>query len=530
MNLKQAEESKNNLVYETMVGDVLNRRLIYGNWAVDKEKGLYHRNKDIVACPVPILPSAIYRNTATGTEKVELQLYKFGEWRKIVTDRETISNRSKIISLSNLGVEVNSGNAGHLMNALSEIISQSLSRLPLRRSCSSLGWSGDEFIPYSGNMVFDGEEQFKSMFDSVTQKGGLEDWRRFMAPLRENRVLRIMLAASFASPLVSVVGENPFILHLWGGTSLGKTVALMCAMSVWGDPAVGHLTRTLNMTNFSMLSTAAFLNSLPFAADELQTIKKSFGNYDNLIMQLTEGTDRARMKYDRLNYAGSWRNAFLFTGEEPCIKPGSGGGAKNRVIEIECREKIIENGNATANFVRSCYGTAGKEFIEKLDRRMVKSYYDGIFNDIVSGTSTTEKQAGAAALILTADWLSTQQFWPEDESVLRIDDLEPYLFTEEEVDTAQRAYGYVLDLVSEYGRNFTADAADRWGVIENYKVYFIKSVLERELEKAGFDFNAVKAKWYQHGWLEKANDGGYRLKKRVNGTVANTVVIYLQDK
>ena len=83
------------------------------------------------------------------------------------------------------------------------------------------------------------------------------------------------------------------------------------------------------------------MNSIPVAFDELQIIKDKFESYDSLIMQLTEGIDRSRGKsYGGVETQGTWQNVFFFSGEEPIIKENSGGGVKNRVMEIEANEKL----------------------------------------------------------------------------------------------------------------------------------------------------------------------------------------------
>lgn len=54
-------------------------------------------------------------------------------------------------------------------------------------------------------------------------------------------------------------------MHLWGKSGTGKTVALIIAMSIWGNPAIGHLVKNLNSTNVGLERLSAFLNNLPFA-------------------------------------------------------------------------------------------------------------------------------------------------------------------------------------------------------------------------------------------------------------------------
>ena len=82
---------------------------------------------------------------------------------------------------------------------------------------------------------------------------------------------KIILAASFASVLLEPLGCLPFFVHLWGVDSgTGKTVALMVAASVWGDPAIGNYVKTFDGTVVGLEKTAAFLNELPLCLDELQ--------------------------------------------------------------------------------------------------------------------------------------------------------------------------------------------------------------------------------------------------------------------
>ena len=513
--------------YEERLLEV-NKTLNYGEWTMDKGIGLYHRTKEIHACRIPIVPVALYRNADTGQEKIKLIFFKFNRWHEIMVEREVIANKNKIISLANYGIEVTTENARHLVKALNDIIANSLATIPRFSSKSCLGWHGGQFVPYSDEFAFDGTDNYRDIFNAVSQCGTLEEWCGYMKKLRENRYFRMMLAASFASPLVELLGQNSFILHLWGLTGIGKTVALMAAMSVWGDPEPGRMVRTLNMTQNAMLQTAAFLKNLPFAADELQTIKRNGIDYTQLIMQLTEGVNRSRMKYDQLSPLGSWRSSFIFTAEEPILKQGSGGGAKNRVVQVECRGKIVENGNETANFVRSHYGCAGRKFIESLDRARAKEIYDDVYSSLVGSFDVTDKQAGSAALLIAADWLSSELFWPDDSEVLQIDRIAGFLSSADEVDPAEQAYQLTLDLITEHNRNFTPDAIDCWGLISGNRAYFINSVLTRELEKLGFDLNAVKSEWAKRGYLIKYKEN-YRYPKRISDAILSCTCLELRD-
>ena len=512
--------------------DEVQDNISLGCWTVDdrgvtQDKEIYKAGKVIAtttetASPIPIIPTALLENTDTNTEKLELSFYKHNRWQSLITERSVTANRNSIIKLADRGIEVNSDNSGMLVKYIADVVAWSLYCLPHKAAKSVMGWIDGEFMPYTDKVVFDGDEQFKHLYKSLTDKGELAEWVEFIKPLRANKDLRLCMAASFASPLIELIGENPFVFHLWGGTGAGKTIALMIAMSIWGDPSMGKMTRTMNMTANSMLTTAAFLRNLPFAGDELQTIKSRWTNYDNLIMCITEGIDRGRMSYDKVNEVRAWKCSFIFSGEEPCIKQASGGGAKNRVIEVECKGKLVENGNLTANFVRTHYGCVGKPYIDHIKTLNVAEIYSRTFAEILSSADTTDKQAGSMALILTADSIASQLFWA-DEQPLTIDDVKQYLCSAAEVDVTERAYEYVCGAIAENRSNFCESAKQAWGNIEGSSVYINKTVLSRIMDEAGFDFESVKTKWDEKGYIERNGQGRYSFYKSINGVKTSYV-------
>lgn len=478
-----------------------------------------------VICKKPIIPTAIMDNNDTQTQKVEVAVYDKKRWRMVVLNRERLTNKSKVVQLADYGFPVGSDNAGELARYFNSVLADSDESLPRKTALSVMGWAEDEdgnklFMPFTDEIGFDGSDAYGALFNAISQKGTESEWIEYVAPLRENLELRLTMAASFASPIVELVGENPFVLHLWGGTGSGKTVSVLVAMSIWGNPKMGCLTRTMNMTKNSMLSTAAFLNSIPFAGDELQTIKSRWQNYDDLIMQVTEGIDRGRMSYDKLNETKSWRCAFLFSGEEPCVKFDSGGGAVNRVIQIECKGKMVQSGNKVANFVRSHYGTVAPRFVEILQsgRYDLNVLYESYVNDIMSSCDTTDKQAGAMALLLTADFIASTSFWPSEQQI-SIKDVEQYLASASNVDVTERAYNYLCGTVSENSANFDPDTSRTvWGRNEKDGTVLInKGTMVRLLHDAGFDFEACKLKWQRNGYIEKNKTGRYQYYTSLNG-------------
>ena len=444
-----------------------------------------------------------------------------------------IAAKSNIVRLASQGIEVTSENAGQLVSYLSDVIN--LNPLPFSTAYSQMGWHGDYFLPYDSEIVFDGEEQNRHLYKSFCSKGDFEAWRIGIKSYRENICVRLAMAASFASAVLERIGALPFVLHLWGKSGTGKTVALMIAMSVWGNPTMGAAVRTLNMTQNAMLGQASFLNSLPFAGDELQTIKDRNDNYDKLIMKCTEGIDRGRMiDGQRAAVTKRWKCAFIFTGEDKCTRPNSGAGVKNRCIEVEIDSELLNGeGNKAVALVESNYGHAGKKFIEKLraiSSDSLRFEYNSTVSALAEFAGTEPKQAAAMSVMLLADKISRELYWP-DEKPLSFTDVLPYMATSEEIDISERAYAFIVDTIAKNNARFNSadNHGEVWGGFKDGAVYFNSTELKRQLQKEGFEFSSVSRSWAKRGYIRKCKDGKNSISASVDGIKARYVVIELPN-
>ena len=494
-----------------------------GDWIADGDgvkRMVQDRNgnmKEEYASRLPVLPLEILRNTEEGTEKIRLGFYKYGRWNNILVPRSSAASSVKIVELADMGLDVTSENARLLVKYLADVTSLNMDAIPVVKSCRHMGWAGKTFLPYTDEIRLDSEAQYKDLIASVSSRGDLQAWIGFTAELRKNTVLRLLMGASFASPLIAKVNALPFVFHLWGGTGTGKTAGIMAAASIWGDPRPGRLVRTVNMTVNSMMQMASVLRNLPFFGDELQTVKSRYENYDNLIMQVTEGINRGRMTDTALQQQMTWQNAFVFTGEEPCTQNLSGGGVKNRVIEVECTDNVLENGNSVVNFINNNYGLAGPEYIRLLGKYPVRELFEKKMKNILDATGTSEKQAMAMALIMTADRLAGWAFYPEEEA-LTAEDVKPFLKVQTDIDVAKRAFREIMGVILEHEVNFKPDMnAMRWGRMGSTFVEINKTVLVRELRNIGFHFDAVKKQWAEQGYLLKNASNKYASHMQIDG-------------
>ena len=501
----------------------------------------------VVACSHPVLPIEILKNIDTGIERVTLAFFKYGGWQKVTVGREICADNTAIVKvLSKIGIEVTTENSKNLVRYISDCIGMNPVRLEPKRSINRLGWAGNEFMPYASDIVYDGDEAFEPIYRNIQQKGSYDRWKEYCGKLRKNKVVRLAFAASFASVLIERVNALPFVFHIWSGESgTGKTVAIMAAMSIWGNPKMGGLVKTMNTTKVNIMRTSAFLYSLPYAGDELQTMKDKWStNFDQLIYQITEGIDRGRGKASGgVEETKTWKNSYLFTGEEPITKQNSRAGSKNRVIEIEAEGKLIDDGNATVGFLTENYGHAGKELIEYLQKTATKDlqaqyreYYDEMCH-----LDTTEKQAMAMACILLADKILTQVVFT-DEKAYEIEDVSMYLRSAQEVDVAEQSYQMVLNWIAKNPVRFRdpdeADSLNRgevWGKIEDVDdgamtiATVNKSVLCDFLDKVDFDYAAVSKKWAEQNRIIKNSQGKFVHQTKVFGVKASYIKIIVSQ-
>lgn len=491
------------------------------------------RSKDTLVCTHPILPTERLINIDTNVEKVKLAFYKDKKWQSVIAERNTLASKNKILQLANTGIEVNENNAKELITYISELISINSETIPFNQAVTHLGWVEDNnFVPYIKDYKFDGDRSFESIYKDITEKGDYELWKEKIIELRQSsETLHFIIASSFASVLIEKLHINPFIVHLWGKSGTGKSVSLMVAMSIWGNPKIGHLVKNLNSTSVGFERLSAFLNNIPFACDELQAIKSKYTNFNELIYTLTQGEGKSRGTVDGgIAEQLKWSCAFLTNGEEPITSESSKEGVKNRVIEIEENEPLIENGNEVVNFLVQNYGFAGKEFIENLpDEAFLKEEHRKICNELKKVNPTTEKQINTIGAVLLADRLASKIIFHD--KTISIEEGKK-LFTKD-IDEAERIYNLIVDWLYQNINKFEEERnIEQWGkyyAIDNnqekeIKYFYINGkVLKDFLKENSISFNGIKSKLLEKGILEKNSQGRFTHQTSVNGKMQNLI-------
>lgn len=496
-----------------------------GDWIAD-DSGIriYTPMGYMLACAHPIMPVLRLINIDTNTEKLQLAYRKGGVWRKTIEDKRTLAAVSSIIDLANVGVAVNSENAKLLVRYLHDAENLNYDRIEEKNSVGRLGWvEGYGFSPYVENLIFDGDTACKGLFESVKPFGNYDKWLELAKDVRKESIYgRLLMAASVASVLVQPLNCLPFFLHLWGGTEAGKTVGEMLAASVWADPRVGRYIQTFNSTAVGRERAAAFVGNLPLIMDELQ-IANGQASFDKDIYMLSEGVGRTRgNKQGGVDQTPTWSNCIITNGEMPLASSSSGGGAVNRIIEIECEEALFKDPKHVADTLLENYGFAGKkclDWLSEIDREFVTvRQLHRIYMQEFDKHDTTGKQSIAMSLILVGDYVLSQAVF-EDGEFLRPEDVRHFLKTKQEVSVHERAYEYVYETLVANKNRFGETQDDRnevWGVNDEYYFYVIRNHFERICKDGGFNAKALLSWMKRTGKIEVASKG-YTKLKRVNG-------------
>lgn len=223
------------------------------------------------------------------------------------------------------------------------------------------------------NLVFVSENIPRDAFEA---RGSLADWCSMARHFNEGDyretalVARFCLYAGFASVALEPWGLRPFIIHLCGDTSKGKTTALKVVASIYGKPEEGKAITTWHGTVTAMMRRAETLKNLPMIMDELSG--KDQSKFRDIVYTIEGGMSKAKAsREDPLATVPirTWRLGFFSSGEPPMLDESALGGEAVRVWEFhgspfgENRPELIR---AIETTIPRNYGLAGRAFVRTM--------------------------------------------------------------------------------------------------------------------------------------------------------------------
>lgn len=492
---------------------------------------------DVLACYHPILPVERLKNLETGEEQIKLAYKRNGRWEEIIVPKTMVTSANKIVSLSGRGIAVTSENAKYLVRYLADVENANENYIVVQYSTSKLGWIKGGFLPYDSEVVFDGDARFRQIAESVAQVGSRTAWYGHVSELRRtNRTeIKFMLASSFSSVLVQPLGGLPYFVDLWGETEGGKTVALMLAASVWANPDESAYIKDYKGTEVGLEATSDLLNHLPLILDDTsKKNRKIEDNFEGLVYDLCSGKGKSRSNKELgLNRESHWKNCILTNGERPLSSYVTQGGAINRILEIECGQRVFAEPGQTAELVKRNYGHAGREFIDMLKEvgwEQIREIQQGFLKQLADDEKM-QKQSLSLSIILTADKLAADYLF-KDGRYISLEEAREVLVDREELSDNERCYQFVLDKVAMNPARFNNDNEnlEKWGIIENGYAIIYTTAFTALCRDGGFS-RASFLSWAARKGLLQTEASGKKLDKvkSFNGNKVRCVFLKLDD-
>jgi putative DNA primase/helicase len=246
------------------------------------------------------------------------------------------------------------------------------------------GWQCGAYIMPDGSII--GEPEHPVLFNGrsaaargYTTKGTAESWRNSVAMLAQgNPSMMLGIACALAAPLIGIAGADGFGVHLFGGSSVGKTTTGNAASSVYGEPEALKL--TWYSTSLGLVNEAAAHNDGFMPLDEIgqgsnrrAVAEAAYALFNGVgkIQGAKEGGNRDVKR---------WRAMAFSTGEidmESYIRADGGkvnAGQLVRLLNVPISKATVyhgyADGKAHADALRDAckanYGAVGREWIKNL--------------------------------------------------------------------------------------------------------------------------------------------------------------------
>lgn len=311
-----------------------------------------------------------------------------------------------------------------------------------------------------------------------------------------------------------------------------NTVTLMLAASVWANPAESAYIGDFKTTDVALEAKANMLNHLPMILDDTSKKNRRIEeNFEGVVYDLCSGKGKTRSNRDiGINTENHWNNCILTNGERPMTSYVNQGGAINRILEIECGEKVYSDPQLTADTLKQNYGFSGKDFVEVIKamgadavREIQKDFQQKLFDD-----EKMQKQSISLSIILTADKIATDTLF-KDGQYISIDEAKKVLIDRNELSDNERCYRYIMDKVAMNGMRFDADTnCEKWGIIENGYAVFYNQSFDELCKSGGFSKKSFLS------WAAKkkiiVQSGGKNTKStRINGNVVRCVWLKIEE-
>lgn len=285
-----------------------------------------------------------------------------------------------------------------------------------------LGWHEAQYILPDGAIGGDGKQLIvyqsaHAINSTIAQQGTLEQWRdELCKKLAEQSRFVFSIACAFAGQLLALLDDDGGGFHLLGSSSMGKSLSLKLAASVWGKP--DSYTKTWRSTDNALEGTASEHNDSFLPLDEISECDPKV--VGKAVYMLANGQGKGRSTTTGHNRtAKTWRIIFLSNGEESLQNFMAQAGQKtNAGIEVRVAHIDADAGKGLKTFdslvladtgagqadkikelSQAYYGVAGIAWLEHItsDKAATTATARQLVNDFMSNYSDLAPQAHRVA-------------------------------------------------------------------------------------------------------------------------------------
>ena len=423
------------MVYSDARFELYHDGLFFVKYNLDDPANITYKSKSFVCSPIEVIAKT--RDTNSGTWGRLLQ------WRD---DDNVLHQWSMPLSLlqgdareyrrelasQGLSITTNTKQRSYLDTYIQDY------PIHKRALCvDRLGWHGEQYILANGSIGGDDKQitvyqSANAINSTLSQQGTLAQWRNELCkPLAEQSRFVFSIACAFAGQLLELLDDDGGGFHILGSSSMGKSLSLKLAASVWGKP--DSYTKTWRSTDNALEGTASEYNDSFLPLDEISECDPKI--VGKTVYMLANGQGKGRSTTTGHNrIAKTWRIIFLSNGEESLQNFMAQAGQKtNAGIEVRVAHidadagkglktfdslVMAETGAAQADRIKelsqSYYGSAGIAWLEHItsDKAATTITARQLVSEFMSNYTDLAPQAHRVAkrfaIVATAGELATQ--------------------------------------------------------------------------------------------------------------------------
>lgn len=494
----------------------------------------------VLVTSTPVIISRNLVNIDTGTHGIEIKFFQNGKWHTITAARSAVFDSSSLIKFADMGLNVSSSTAKHLIDWLTALDGQTV--IPTHETIIRYGWHGDEFLLPGCSKLID-EDEDGGMGKTTEPAGDFSEWLDVYRDCRQYLSVRIAVACAFAAPLLKPFGQRTIWVHLWGKSGRGKSASGKLGLSVWRSIKA---MKTFNATKNALERAAKYSSDLLLMIDELQ-MKNKYLDVDDLVYTLVNEQGKERATRQGLQNTDFWRTVILSTGEQQLAECSSGQGMRARTLEIQLPEDMpMAEALRLHNFVPDNHGTAGQHYISWMQEHNGWELAGEIRQEIMDYLKTTLQDVyvvhrDSLACLLTADVLASMVLVGTERGEAVKEALEKLsqkildcLSEDDDIDDVSRAWLNVQSWIASNSKHFgAADSGallgPEFGFIKMGYMFINKEELTKELKARGFAEKIIK-ELADDGKFVKDNSGKSTHVVRRNGARARMLKTKLPEE